>query len=195
MTPPCGLKIHTERLLVGEHGLGNDMSALAFAFSLGMTLPTRPVLKPPALPLKLAGGLFLFASSVPPQRREASESVLRLAETALRADPRVTMELGMGIEAGGVFGSSSTDDAIVLNFQVNGGNAWAEATAFAWLQPDGPQLLDLTIANMEATVTGIPPLNVALPGQSTGQARPTVTISVAMAAARAREFGDIEEEC
>ena len=93
---------------------------------LALAVPSRPVLKPPPLPVKLAGGLFLFATSVPAAEKQRSADLQRLAQSALRNDPRVTMELGPGIEAGGVFASAATPDALCLNFQVQGGNAWAE---------------------------------------------------------------------
>ena len=125
----------------------------AFA-GLGMVSPApRPALKPPALPVKLAGGLFLFATSVPKQVKDAAEELKRKSEVALRADPRVTMELGMGIEAGGIFASACTPDykGLVVNFQINGGNIWAEATAYGVQSSNGEmELIDLAAANMDA---------------------------------------------
>ena len=112
-------------------------------------MPSRPVLKPPPLPVKLAGGLFLFATSVPAAEKQRSADLQRLAQSALRNDPRVTMELGPGIEAGGVFASAATPDALCLNFQVQGGNAWAECNAFAAKTGDGLELVDLEIRMMD----------------------------------------------
>ena len=109
----------------------------------------RPVLKPPPLPLKIAGGLLLFATSVPAAEKQRSADLQRLAQSALRNDPRVTMELGPGIEAGGVFASAATPDALCLNFQVQGGNAWAECNAFAAKTGDGLELVDLEIRMMD----------------------------------------------
>ena len=68
------------------------------------------MLKPPPLPLKLAGGLFLFGTSVPQQNRATAAKLQALAQEALRADPTVSMELGMGIEAGGIFACATSDD-------------------------------------------------------------------------------------
>ena len=104
---------------------------------LALAVPSRPVLRPPPLPVKIAGGLFLFATSVPAAEKQRSADLQRLAQSALRNDPRVTMELGPGIEAGGVFASAATPDALCLNFQVQGGNAWAECNAFAAKTGDG----------------------------------------------------------
>ena len=68
-------------------------------------------------------------------------------------DPRVTMELGPGIEAGGVFASAATPDALCLNFQVQGGNAWAECNAFAAKTGDGLELVDLEIRMMDGALS------------------------------------------
>ena len=166
------------------------MVAVALLVSLGMTLPTRPAFRPAALPVKLAGGLFLFASSVPAAQKEAAQELQRLAQSALRADPRVTMELGMGIEAGGIFGSATSDEGnLVINFQINGGNSWAECTAFGKKQGDGSlALVDLTIANMDAAMSGQASLSVAV-SQQQSLASPVVEASMveAMVAAEAAE--------
>lgn len=50
----------------------------------------------------LAGGLFLFASSVPRSQKKFASELLGLAQQAMRSDPTVSMELGMGVEAGDV---------------------------------------------------------------------------------------------
>jgi hypothetical protein len=159
---------------------------LAALSSSGIT-PTRPMLKPPALPVKLAGGLFLFATSVPKERKAVCEDLQSLAERALRADPRITMELGMGIEAGGIFASASSSEACVVNFQINGGNAWAECTAFGALRDGSVELLDVTVANMDAAMTGTASLQVALPQRGTSSSDTTLQeeqMAKAMAAAR-----------
>lgn len=153
-------------------------------------IPSRPALKTPALPVKLAGGLFLFATSVPQQRKTECEQLQKLAESAIRADPRITMELGMGVEAGGVFASASSSDACVINFQINGGNAWAECTAFGAKRADGIELLDVTVSNMDAAMTGTSSIQVALPQQQVGKSLSSSTpqeeqMAKAMAAARA----------
>ena len=70
----------------------------------------------------LAGGLFLFAASVPRSRREFASELLGLAQQALRSDPTVSMELGMGVEAGGVYASSS-GRALVEGGRGSGGAA------------------------------------------------------------------------
>ena len=124
------------------------MHALAVTL-LALAVPSRPVLKAPPLPVKIAGGLFLFATSVPAAEKQRSADLQRLAQSALRNDPRVTMELGPGIEAGGVFASAATPDALCLNFQVQGGNAWAECNAFAAKTGDGLELVDLEIRMMD----------------------------------------------
>jgi hypothetical protein len=169
-------------------------------------IPSRPALKPPALPVKLAGGLFLFATSVPQERKTECEQLQKLAESALRSDPRITMELGMGIEAGGVFASASSSDACVVNFQINGGNAWAECTAFGAKCADGIELLDVTVSNMDAamtgTMTGGGAIQVALPQQQEGKSLSGSTpqeeqMAKAMAAARAEagiDQPEVEQE-
>jgi hypothetical protein len=75
-------------------------------------LPPPLLLTSIPLPVKLAGGLFLFGATSSAFQTEDDrvlrEEILRLAEGFLRADPLVSMELGLGIEAGGVFASSSS---------------------------------------------------------------------------------------
>ena len=150
--------------------------------------PPPPELKRVPLPAMLAGGLFLFAASVPRSRREFASELLGLAQQALRSDPTVSMELGMGVEAGGVYASSSgralveggrgsggaartrTWEQLVLQFQITGGNAWAQGVAYGvrevgWRgggagdgdnDGDGGQvhLLALEVANMDAVLNG-----------------------------------------
>ena len=57
------------------------------------------------------------------------------------------------------------ESLMVLEFQVNGGNAWAQAVAFGVSRDAGEScvLLDLTIGGMEAAMTGGASLQVALP--------------------------------
>ena len=57
----------------------------------------------------LAGGLFLFATSVPSSlmTRTRTDKLLQLAQEALRSDPTVIMEMGSGVEAGNVYASSN----------------------------------------------------------------------------------------
>jgi hypothetical protein len=116
-----------------------------------------PTLKTIPLPFKLLGGLFLFAgNSVKDSDKKFSRNILQKAEEILRIDPLISMELGLGIEAGGIFASSiskststSSADAhgdnsadtntaereiqqhhyqiMIMEFQLNGGNSWAQA--------------------------------------------------------------------
>jgi len=136
-----------------------------------MGMLPRPPLRQVPLPLKLAGGLFLFRSSVPREDRALADEALAASAFALNADPHVTSELGAGLEAGGVFASASCDSAdgrcFALNFQLSGGNLWAEATAFG-IQRNraGPfELLELTVSNMDAALMGTPSCFVTLPGR------------------------------
>ena len=156
---------------------------------LAMTLPARPTLRSLPLPVKLAGGLFLFGTSVPSDKKQLSNELKAVAVTALRADPRVTMELGMGIEAGGIFTSASTVDSLVINFQITGGNVWAESTAFGVVRDGKLELQDLTIANMDASMSGTESLQVAIPGQRMEGVPQKSRMAEAMAAARAKELG------
>jgi hypothetical protein len=144
-------------------------------------LSLRPQLQQIPLPLKLAGGLFLFRSSVAPENKALAAEALAAAQAALNADPLVTSELGAGLEAGGVFASSACDDdegrLFALNFQVSGGNLWAEASARGIKRRRGGssqadfstpfELLDLTVSNMDAALTGgLPSIRVALPSRT-----------------------------
>ena len=155
------------------------MLAATSLLATASLLPPRPALRELPLPAKLAGGLFLFKTSVPAADRPLAGKLLDAAQSALRSDPRVTMELGSGLEAGGVFASAASSGAgsdgaderrLVLQFQVNGGNAWAQATAFGVSRDSGStvELLDLTIANMDQAMMGQPPFEVALPKEATG---------------------------
>ena len=104
----------------------------------------------------LAGGLFLFATSVPSSQRSQADKLLRLAQEALRSDPVVTMELGPGIEAGNVYASSKGTvgnvDQLVLQFQINGGNAWAQGITYGVEDENGLRLVALEVANMDAVL-------------------------------------------
>ena len=126
----------------------------------------------------LAGGLLLFATSVPPPRRQFAAQLLDRAQQHLRSDPTITMELGMGVEAGGVYASSfaTTSAAVadngaprnqvveqlVLQFQITGGNAWAAGVAYGCRTTgntdragaDEVQLVSLEVANMDAAWKG-----------------------------------------
>lgn len=162
--------------------------AASAVISVSNALPSaRPALRPPPLPVKLAGGLFLFRTAVPTPSQQLAADLQDLAQRALRSDPRVTMELGMGIEAGGIFASSASDDGLVINYQINGGNSWAEATAYGVVGSDGLELVDLSVANMDAAMLGEVSLEVAPVGMASplraNEAKPS-RMAEAMDAAR-----------
>ena len=113
------------------------------------------------LPAKLAGGLFLFAASVPRRDRALADELLALAQRALNEDPAVTAELGYGLETGGVYssaadGDSEADRRLVLQFQIQGGNLWAQGTARGIRRdPNAPaELLELSVTNMDGAMMG-----------------------------------------
>lgn len=120
------------------------------------TLPPPPELKRVNLPAMLAGGLFLFATSVPSSQRGLADQILQLAQDALRADALVLMELGPGLEAGNVYASSyarsKNVDQLVLQFQINGGNAWAQGIGYGIQDENGVKLISLEVANMDAVL-------------------------------------------
>mmetsp|Transcript_13877 Transcript_13877/g.20480 ORF Transcript_13877/g.20480 Transcript_13877/m.20480 type:complete len:205 (-) Transcript_13877:372-986(-) len=125
--------------------------------------PPLPEFVPKPLPLLLGGGLFLFRSSVKPEDRQLANELLKLAESAMRADPTIAMELGQGVEAGGVYFSQKTTyqgiyDQMVLQFQIEGGNAWAQGVAYGIQDADNKiiQLVALEVANMDASMNGTP---------------------------------------
>ena len=157
----------------------------------GAPLPPPLSLKSIPLPVKLAGGLFLFGASAVANEddRAMRQEILRLAEDVLRADPLISMELGPGIEAGGIFASvsslhravvattettraSESDDPAAnrtstaalpvrqmsLEFQLNGGNSWAQARVSGIRYGKGRdspvQLISLGVANMDASLNG-----------------------------------------
>eukprot|EP01083_Nonionella_stella_P037787 102994_1 len=137
---------------------------LVGSFSLSKNFPPAPKpLKSIPLPLKLAGGLFLFQSSVKPNDKAISGEVLNLAERTLRADPLISMELGAGLESGGIFASSSVKNEeggvavhqIRMEFQLNGGNSWAQAKVHGIKYGSKPvQLISLGVSNMDAALNG-----------------------------------------
>jgi hypothetical protein len=132
-----------------------------------------PKLQQVPLPLKLAGGLFLFRSSVAPENKVLADEALAAAQAALNVDPLVTSELGAGLEAGGIFASSACDNEegrlFALNFQISGGNLWAEASARGIKRHSFGtpfELLELTVSNMDAVMMGgEPSIRVALPSR------------------------------
>ncbi|KAL7435722.1 hypothetical protein ACHAXM_004807 [Skeletonema potamos] len=120
-------------------------------------IPPPPNLRRVPLPVMLAGGLFLFATSVPSSQRTRVNKLLQLAEEALRSDPTVVMELGPGIESGNVYASAYASfesvDQIVLQFQINGGNAWAQGITYGVEDENGLRLVALEVANMDAVLS------------------------------------------
>eukprot|EP00957_Ditylum_brightwellii_P111986 8539855-Ditylum_brightwellii.AAC.1 len=82
------------------------------------------------------------------------------------------MELGQGIETGGVYVSSAAIgkfegrpvDQLVLQFQINGGNAWAQGIAYGLRDSESGELrlVSLEISNMDAMLSG-KPSSVAVP--------------------------------
>jgi hypothetical protein len=120
---------------------------------------------PKPLPVLLGGGLFLFGFSVKAKDRPFADKLLELSQSAMRADPTITMELGQGVETGGVYssvkGTANADgrmiDQLVLQFQIEGGNAWAQGVAYGIKEEDGRvQLVSLEVANMDASMNGTP---------------------------------------
>ena len=169
-----------------------------------MALPARPALKLPPLPMKLAGGLFLFGSSVPPERKEFAAELQALAQSTLRTDPRVSMQLGQGIEAGGIFASASSDDgsSMVINFQIVGGSSWAECTAFGHVEDGKIELIDMRLANMDAAMMGEVSLEILVARELITMAAeapsPTESaesrMAAAMAAARLEALNDTADD-
>ena len=66
------------------------------------------------------------------------------------------MELGPGLEAGNVYASSyarsQNVDQLVLQFQINGGNAWAQGIGYGIQDENGVKLISLEVANMDAVL-------------------------------------------
>ncbi|CAB9500694.1 expressed unknown protein [Seminavis robusta] len=141
----------------------NDTPAVTIAFEP----PPPPSFTPKPLPVILGAGLFLFASSVNRNDKSFATQVLQQAQIALRADPTITMELGQAVETGGVYSSQSSTAKVgtrdykqlVLQFQIEGGNAWAQGVAYGVAPIDDPtqvQLVSLEVANMDASINGTP---------------------------------------
>ena len=73
----------------------------------------------------------------------------------------VSMELGQGVEAGGIYASqydvaNGGIEQLVVQFQVEGGNAWAQGVAYGIRQNQSIQLVSLEVANMDASMKGTP---------------------------------------
>jgi hypothetical protein len=114
--------------------------------------------------------LFLFGSSVKAKDRPFADTLLALAQSAMRTDPTIGMELGQGVETGGVYSSLMMKgiadaeghmiDQLVLQFQIEGGNAWAQGVAYGIKEEEEEngrvQLVSLEVANMDASMNGTP---------------------------------------
>jgi hypothetical protein len=124
--------------------------------------PPPPAFKPKPLPVILAGGLFLFGSSVNPNDRKLVDKLLVCVQRVLDKDPTITMALGQGTTTGGVYSSlreTSPDgiEKIIAQFQIEGGNVWAQGIAYGTLEVDSAvRLLSLQVANMDASLNGTP---------------------------------------
>jgi len=91
------------------------------------------------------------------------------------------MELGTGLEAGGIFSSASSDEEawvagptvdedqgdgdddgstvsirqLLMEFQINGGNSWAQCRCHGLkIGSDGVQMVYLGVSNMDAALNG-----------------------------------------
>lgn len=138
------------------------------------SLPPKPPLNSLPLPAKLAGGLFLFQTSVTKRDKELSREILLKAQDILRRDPLISMELGTGLEAGGVFSSSGSVEngvhQLVMEFQLNGGNSWAQckchglkyigdndnssSNTLRGVEENALQMISLSVSNMDAALNG-----------------------------------------
>ena len=129
--------------------------------------PPPPEFIPKPLPVLLGGGLFLFAGTSSMMRNKHTkkfvESLLDQATNAMNADASIIMELGQGIEAKKVYSASpmfrsGNYDQLVLQFQIEGGNAWAQGVAYGVRSDTSGiiQLVSLEVANMDASMNGIP---------------------------------------
>ena len=153
------------------------MSRLSTTSLFANKAPPAPDFNPKPLPIILAGGLFLFGSSVKPKDRPFANELLSCAQKVLQTDPTMTMELGQGIETGGIYSSlrGTTRDGIeqlVLQFQIEGGNVWAQGIAYGIKQsrddnPAALQLVSLQVSNMDASMNGTP-FNIPVPTAERG---------------------------
>lgn len=100
----------------------------------------------------------MFASSVPKKDKPFAEAILEQAQAALRSDATIGMELGLGVETGGVYASrfatSGNYDQLMLQFQIEGGNAWAQGVAYGVRRDNKVRLVSLQVANMDASMSG-----------------------------------------
>ena len=147
--------------------LGISLSVHSLSLSSLYGLPPPPALQSLPLPVKLAGGLFLFQTSIKKRDKILSKKILSQAQQLLRNDPLISMELGTGLEAGGVFSSNSSilidkDGSVhqlVMEFQINGGNSWAQCRCHGFqrgIDDDNGQveIVSLGVSNMDGALTG-----------------------------------------
>jgi len=143
------------------------------------SLPPPPELKILPLPIVLAGGIFLFGTSVKSSDKQFAATLMKQVEPVLRYDPTVSMELGQGIETGGIYSSvcvrdvpllksplsllddstqgtsNSEVDQIMLQFQITGGNAWAQGIVYGIRESNNNvRMVSLEVANMDAVMNG-----------------------------------------
>jgi hypothetical protein len=150
-------------------GIASLLLVTAPVISLNSPLPPKPSLTSIPFPAKLAGGLFLFQTSVKKRDKDLCQEILSKSQEILRRDPLISMELGPGLEAGGVFSSSSSIEnnvhQLVMEFQINGGNSWAQCRCHGLKYIDGGgigdstsgnevEMISLSVSNMDAAFNG-----------------------------------------
>ena len=117
-------------------------------------LTASPVTSPPpelkrvSLPAMLAGGLFLFAASVQSSQRSRAEIMLRLTQEALRSDPAVTMARPWyrSWQCVRFWNNKVVNvDQLVMQFQINGGNTWAQGVLYGVEDENGLRLISLKV--------------------------------------------------
>lgn len=145
-----------------QQGLGTDLSLKAVASTF---FPPPPDFTPAPLPLILAGGLWLFRTSVPAPDRDLCTALLEQAQQVLCQDPLVTGELGQGLETGGVYASQRTTstagwEQLVVQFQIEGGNTWAQGLCYGAMPAGNKdrriQLVSLSVSNMDSSMNRTP---------------------------------------
>ena len=130
--------------------------------------PPPPAFQPKPLPVIVVGGLFLFGSSVKSRDRLLVDELLDRVQQVLNKDPTIIMELGQGTTTGGIYSSlrdTSPDgiEQIIAQFQIEGGNVWAQGIAYGTKEEDSAvRLVSLQVANLDASINGTPVL-VAIP--------------------------------
>lgn len=141
-------------------------------------LPPIPELVSLPLPAKLFGGLLLFSSSVKGRDKNLAQKLQLKAQNIINLDPLLSMELGRGLEAGGIFCSTSSIDDVTLSnaqvaschqliieFQINGGNSWAQCRCHGYQLKTSDRnassdsendihMVSLRVSNMDAAFNG-----------------------------------------